>query len=233
MIDSQIDSVINQAIEQAVDKSFKSVWWTQVGILILSVICSALIAYVVAYVKKKGENYATKEDFEELLRQIKATTRATEEIKTEISSGAWVNQQRWELRKNIYLILLEKLNESKYALGEVMEAEGGIFEGDEAEREKYIDERLEKIKRVSEDIRKSVELSGVLFLSDNALKVLRDYENAEENRLKALSEMPDLYGDVSAEATSWSCYLEGQSSAAIVAYNEIVKVAKEDLQIQK
>lgn len=135
------------------------------------------------------------------------------------------------MRKRLYLILLENLRNSSKGLGEVIEAEEGIFDGSKRERSKHIKESLETIKHASDEIRKAVDLSGVLFLSDRALAVLRVYENAEKNRLKALSSQTDTYGDIAAEATSWSAYLHSQLEAADVAYQEIVKVAKGDLRI--
>ena len=229
-MDAQIEA-INQAVNSAVDASIRSLWWWQLGVLGLSVIGSVIVAYLVAYAQKKAENYATKEDFNELLRQVKETTKTTEEIKAEISGGLWVDQQRWQMRKDLYLGLLENLKKGSKGLGEVIEAEEGSFEGGKQERSKYVNERLGIIKSASEKIQKAVDLSGILFLSDRALETLRIYQNAEENRLQALREQPDLYGDVSAEATSWSSYLQNQLEAANAAYDEIVKVAKEDLRI--
>jgi hypothetical protein len=229
-MDAQTEA-INQAVNSAVNASIRSLWWWQLIGFTLSVIASVIVAYLVAYAKKKGENYATKEDFNELLRQVKETTKTTEEIKAEISGGLWVDQQRWQMRKDLYLGLLENLKKSCKGLGEVIEAEEGSFQGGEQERSIYVNRRLRIIKNASEEIQKAVDLSGILFLSDTALEVLRIYQNAEEHRLRALSEQPDLHGDVSAEATSWSSYLENQLEAANTAYDEIVKVAKEDLRI--
>lgn len=56
-------------------------WWTY---LIFAVI-AVLSTYVGAYLKKKGETFATKEDFNVLLAQVKKTNRATEQIKTAIA----------------------------------------------------------------------------------------------------------------------------------------------------
>lgn len=226
-MDAQLDA-IQQAVNLAVDKSIRPLWWWQILIVPLAVI----VSYLVAYGKRKGQNYATKEDFKELLRQVQATTKATEEIKADISSGLWVDQKRWQMRKTLYLILLENLRNSSKGLGEVIEAEEGIFDGSKRQRSKHINESLETIKHASDEIRKAVNLSGVLFLSDRALEVLRVYESAEKNRLNALSRQTDSYGDIAAEATSWSAYLQSQLEAAEVAYTEIVQVAKEDLRIQ-
>ena len=52
--------------------------------MVLALGAAAIGAFVGAYLKKRGENLATKEDFEDLLQQIKAQTKATEEIKAEV-----------------------------------------------------------------------------------------------------------------------------------------------------
>jgi len=54
---------INQAVNSDIDASIRSLWWWQLGVLVLSVIASVIVAYLVAYAQKKAENYATKEDF--------------------------------------------------------------------------------------------------------------------------------------------------------------------------
>ena len=55
-------------------------WWTY----LMFAAIAALSAYFGAYFKKRGENYATKRDFNDLLDQVKKTNQATEEIKTSI-----------------------------------------------------------------------------------------------------------------------------------------------------
>jgi hypothetical protein len=81
-VDAQIDA-INQAVSSAVDASVRSLWRWQIVVVLPSVI----VGYIVAYAKWKGENYARKEVFDELLKQVKETTKTTEEIKADISRG--------------------------------------------------------------------------------------------------------------------------------------------------
>lgn len=42
-------------------------------------------SYLGAYFKKKGENYATKEDLGDLVQQVRAVTTVTKEIEAKIS----------------------------------------------------------------------------------------------------------------------------------------------------
>ena len=54
-------------------------------IVIGAIIGSTIGAYLKSFFSKKGENLATKEDFDEILSQTKRTKEVTEEIKNELS----------------------------------------------------------------------------------------------------------------------------------------------------
>jgi hypothetical protein len=58
-----------------------------VVLLILAALVSVTAAYLASYAKRKGENLATKEDFDELLRQVRLTAEATEQIRAQTSVG--------------------------------------------------------------------------------------------------------------------------------------------------
>lgn len=62
-------------IQQAVENGIAAASWI---VLVIAVFGAALGAGFGSYLKRKGENYATKEDFVELLRQVQETTKATE-----------------------------------------------------------------------------------------------------------------------------------------------------------
>jgi hypothetical protein len=57
------------------------------------------------------KNFATKEDFRELLEMEKVTTREIELIKGKISTEVWVDQRRWDLKRELYSKLLEVFHE--------------------------------------------------------------------------------------------------------------------------
>jgi hypothetical protein len=69
-----------------------------------------------AYLKKKAENLATKEDYKSLVTQIKKTTEETESIKIELAKGSWLHQQSWLLKDKYYSGLLESLYNLKLSL---------------------------------------------------------------------------------------------------------------------
>lgn len=69
------------------------------GISVVTVLSAGIGAYIGAYLKKKGENLATHEDFQTVLTELKATTRATKEIENTISHEVWDRQRKWEIKK--------------------------------------------------------------------------------------------------------------------------------------
>ncbi|CBE68348.1 MAG: hypothetical protein F9K13_02515 [Candidatus Methylomirabilis oxygeniifera] len=76
-MDPALINLIQQAIHDGI---------TAAGFLV-AVICLVAAgtgAFLASYLKTKGKNFATKEDFNGLLEQIKAQTKVTEDIKAEI-----------------------------------------------------------------------------------------------------------------------------------------------------
>jgi hypothetical protein len=68
----------------------------------LGVLCTAFLgSFLGGYMKKRGENLATKEDLQNVLVQVSAVTSATEEIKAQIAGGLWDRQKRWEIKKEV------------------------------------------------------------------------------------------------------------------------------------
>jgi hypothetical protein len=57
--------------------------------------------YLSAYLKRKAEGLATKEEFEDLKKQTAQLTRMTKEIEAEISTGIWDRQKRWEMKREV------------------------------------------------------------------------------------------------------------------------------------
>lgn len=83
--------------------------WGAFIFYLIATLVGVLVGYLSSYARKKAENLATKEDFDVLLNQVKKTTEETELIKQSLSSDAWLNQQRWQLKERFYLDLLENL----------------------------------------------------------------------------------------------------------------------------
>jgi len=66
--------------------------------------------YLSAYLKKKAEGLATKEEFKELKEQTAELTRTTKQIEAEINSDLWSRQKRWELKRDLILEMTQKIS---------------------------------------------------------------------------------------------------------------------------
>jgi hypothetical protein len=83
--------------------------WSYVALALVTLVG----AFLGAYLKKRGEEFATKQDFQEILYRVKKTTEATEEIKAAISeeqrTKAWEREDRTRFhneRRKLYATLL-------------------------------------------------------------------------------------------------------------------------------
>jgi adenosyl cobinamide kinase/adenosyl cobinamide phosphate guanylyltransferase len=76
-------------------------------------------AFVGSYMKRKGENLATHEDLDKLVKQMEATTNATKAIEARISNEVWDRQKHWELKRDALVAALQGLERSDVALMEM------------------------------------------------------------------------------------------------------------------
>lgn len=70
-------------------------------IVLVSLLASGVGAWLGSYLREKGKNFATKEDLDKIVEQLRMTTRAAEEIKAQISGELWVGQRRRELQLEV------------------------------------------------------------------------------------------------------------------------------------
>jgi hypothetical protein len=80
-------------IDDGIKNGITSASWR---LIIFSILAAFVGAWVGGYLKKKSEHYATKEDFDELLRQVIETTKATEAIRLEMGEklASFTEQRR-------------------------------------------------------------------------------------------------------------------------------------------
>ncbi len=72
-------------------------------------------AFFGAYLKEKAKRVATHEDIENVLKEVRETTKAAKEIEAQISDKVWDRQKRWEVKR-------EALFEATKDLGELEDA---------------------------------------------------------------------------------------------------------------
>jgi hypothetical protein len=76
------------------------------AIFVSSSLSAGAGAFLGSYLKKKGENLATKEDLDDLVEQVRAVTTTTKEIEASISNEVWDRQRQWELKRDaVYSVL--------------------------------------------------------------------------------------------------------------------------------
>ena len=174
-------------------------------------VASAISGVAGSYLRRKGENLATRED-------IAKITKATEEIKAQISAELWVQQTRWNLKRDIYTRLLENLGEAADALDKLWTSAERPYPGDEEGRMRHRqwEEALkERESKAVDEIRRATSVAAIM-LGDTALAALHKLQAAW-----AAAEAADNYGD----------YLDRQTAAVGGAYKLLVASAKEDLRL--
>jgi hypothetical protein len=97
-----------------------------------SFIAAGLGAYFGPYLKKKGENLATKEDLQLIVDQVSAVTKTTEEINAQISNEVWDRQKRWEMKKEAAIDVMKATSALRHALFKLGELSSDPRLGDEA-----------------------------------------------------------------------------------------------------
>lgn len=86
---------------------------------LISVISIGAGAFLGSYLKKKGENLATKEDFNELKKQTADLTTTTKDIESKIDDKIWDRQRRWEMKRDALVKALQALEKADDALMEL------------------------------------------------------------------------------------------------------------------
>ena len=84
--------------------------WDVLLLVALNLLFWIAASFLKPYLGRKGENLATHEDLQDLVDQVKATTTATEGIKSDLSGRLWVSQEGWKLKTDVYVSLLSMLH---------------------------------------------------------------------------------------------------------------------------
>ncbi len=205
---------IRAAVEAAIREGVMFQWW----LYLLALAIAFFGAFLGSYARRKAEHLATKEDFDQLLIQVKRTTEETEKIKAQIARISWVDQKRWEFMRELYSELLDSLYAEKEAIFKLADEEKRPVPTDskiQALRARFIEENraqsLAAIKRIS----KVRGIAGIL-LADDALKALDEL---------ALTWYQSIEGEPEA---FYAARLEGADKA----YSVILKAATRDLNIK-
>lgn len=99
------EALIKEIALQVVQQGLLSNGLFYAVLFALSLVSGAIGAYLSKYFGKRGETAATKADFDEITRQLKETTKVSEEVRSAVSHADWVARE-W---KTIRRIKLEEL----------------------------------------------------------------------------------------------------------------------------
>jgi hypothetical protein len=89
-------------------------YWLFLAInVIFMALAAGFAAWFGSFLKTKGQNFATKRDFDDLQKQLRANTELVEGIKSEVSQRDWALREWTNLRRVKLEALLEKMHESE------------------------------------------------------------------------------------------------------------------------
>jgi hypothetical protein len=107
-----MDEVTIQKIAAEVARHLPSYAWVFLLVQVLLMLAAAGIgAYSGAYLKERGKNLATKHDFDELQKQLEATTETVETIKAQVGQKDWAQREWTNLRRIKLEALIDKMHE--------------------------------------------------------------------------------------------------------------------------
>lgn len=174
MAEEDIILIVNSILDKGI--SLNNI--TYISILLISLISGSIGAFLASYAKTKGKNYATKEDFDELFRQTRQLTEATELVKFGIANSSRIESKKWELKLDIYANILESLSKWRVLINSILTVaynKDGSFKESLDKRE--LDDRFSKMTTTFENIAK-IEALSELVLNDNQAKMIREIHTA-------------------------------------------------------
>lgn len=86
-------------------------WWPLVVQTVLMLLVAGGAAYFGSFLRTRGQNLATKHDFDELKKQLSENTELVETIKSEVGQRDWAQREWTNLRRIKLEALLEKMHE--------------------------------------------------------------------------------------------------------------------------
>lgn len=101
--------MIDKIAKDIANETILDNWEFYLLFLLISLVATAVSSFLVQFFSGRGKAYATKADFDELLKQLKVTTKTSESIKTAISHSDWALKEFKLLKRNKLEELLNTL----------------------------------------------------------------------------------------------------------------------------
>ena len=96
------ETLIREIAEQIVREELLENWRLYVLVIAIAALSGVVTAFFSSYFRRRGETYATRADFSELLAQLRETTKAAEDVRSEISHADWKSKE-WKTLRRIKL----------------------------------------------------------------------------------------------------------------------------------
>ena len=166
-------------------------------------------AYLGAYLRRRGENFATKQDLHDI-------TAIVEEIRARVSDESWQNQKFWEEKKTIYVELIKGLNKISDALWEHLlnGFDQQTFMGNNNPA------RQESAQLILNSLSRYLEYTGVAYVFLN--------EQAHTAMTNLSDESRRLHDELVAGQMAYA-YFSDLKTAVDEAYDRMITAAKADL----
>lgn len=184
-------------------------------------IFSGLFAYFGAYLKRKGEDKASDEKFNAILKELRQTTNVTESIKQSLSNRTWLLQQQWAIREQKYAELLKYLTKFRVAIHEQQEYFTEPYDPHDAKWMQSISENSnfqtlgQRIIEADEVLRELIGPASI-FLSDKTIAALNQMQS-------------DNYGIANFSAQHLGEYVEETRKVVDAAYDAVLQEARSEL----
>jgi hypothetical protein len=118
MSESLIREIANEVLRDGLAQN----WWTYAVLVALVAVSGVVSAFVTTYLRKRAETFATKADFEELLLQVRASTEASESVKSAIAKSDWAEREWRTLRRTKLEELMTAMHQATHWLDKEMDA---------------------------------------------------------------------------------------------------------------
>lgn len=137
--------LVEQIAAKIASEAILENWKFYVLVILLSGIGSFAASFLSGYASRRGQNLATKADFDVLKAQLKVTTEATEQIRNDIEHQVWRKQQTEALRRK----KLEEFLVLIYVVYEQLSREmNNIYFGTTNEVDAYASNKANMIRRL-------------------------------------------------------------------------------------
>lgn len=180
--------------------------------LLLIAAIAAIGSFFGSYLKRKGENLATREGFDAIKTQTAQLTETTEAIKGEIAKINWVEQKKWGFKQEIYTGLIGALQ--AYRVASLHVADWYELDDDKKQKDKGFYDRHKQTQIENAECLGDLTAKAHLFLDDPALDALEELKK----RFVEAADIDDMIE-----------YMRASANIAEAVYVKVVNSGKADL----